>query len=182
MELRHTRLIYLGFGWNSLQEAHHFEPFSAKKRGLELAAVQPQSQSFGLFSLGLCKGPVLRKQTNNDFGSAKKYHRYFRLALLRSGHFLIGYPELLEAFGASCGEGGWTHWKCYNLSYLITVLPLNLVHSTIFKNFFRRECLFWKTLYNHPFYWFIYNFPPSTAWMANYRGRRVNVICTKMGK
>ncbi len=36
--------------------------FPLKKKGLELAEVQPPSQSFVLFPLGLCKGPVLRKQ------------------------------------------------------------------------------------------------------------------------
>ncbi len=107
-----------------------------------MAAIQLQSQSFGLFPLGVCKEPVLRKQTNNDFSSAKKYHRYFRLASRESGHFLVGYPQLPEAFGANCGEGGWTHRKCYNLSCLTRVLQLNLVHSTIFKNFFHRERLF----------------------------------------
>ncbi len=70
-----------------------------------MAAVQPRSQSFVLIPLRLCKGPVLRKQTDNDFGSAKKYHQYCQLACRRSGHFLVGYPELPEAFGASCGEG-----------------------------------------------------------------------------
>ncbi len=107
----------------------HFEKrvilnhFPLKKRGLELAAVQPRSQSFGLFPLLLCNGLVLRKETDNDFGSAKKYHRYFRLALRGSGHFLVNYPDLREAFGASCGEEGWTHRKCYNLSCLTGVLP-----------------------------------------------------------
>ncbi len=85
---------------------------------------------------------VLRKQTDNDFSSVKKYQRYFLLASSESGHFLVDYPELPEAFGASCGEGGQIHRKCYNLSCLTRVLSLNFVHSTIFKNFFRRERLF----------------------------------------
>ncbi len=123
--------------------------FSLKKKGLELAAVQPQSQSFELFPLGLCKASMLCKQTDNDFDSAKKYDLYFRLAWRRSGHFLIGYVELPEAFGASCG--GWTHRKCYNLSCLTRVLPSNFVHSTIFKNSFHcvyseRPCTFLNIL------------------------------------
>ncbi len=48
-----------------------------KKRGAEVGRRTPQSQSFGLFPLGLYKGPVLGKQTDNDFGSAKKYHQHF---------------------------------------------------------------------------------------------------------
>ncbi len=119
----------------------------SKGGGLELAAIQPRSQSFGLFLLGLCKGLVLYKQTDNDFGSVKKYHLYFRLASRGSRHFLVGYPELPEAFRASYGEGGWSHRKFYNLNCLTRVLPLNFVHSTTFKNFFRRKRLFWKTLY-----------------------------------
>ncbi len=147
MGLGHTWLIW---PWIWLKftsrSALFLTIFHFKKRGLELATVQPRFQYFGLFPLGLCKGPVLRKQTDNDFGSAKKYYRYFQLASRGFGHFLIGYPILPEAFGASCGEGGWTYRKCYNLSCLTRALLLNFVHSTIFKNFFCRECLFWKTL------------------------------------
>ncbi len=88
-------------------------------------------------------------QTDRQQFRLSKKNRYFWLASRGSGHFIVGYSELPEAFGASCGEGGWTHRKCYNLSCLTRVLPLNLVHSAIFKNFFCREHLFWKTLYNH---------------------------------
>ncbi len=115
--------------------------FPFKKRRAGAGHLTARSQSFGLFPLGLCRGPVLHKQTDNNFGCAKKYQRYFRLASRGSGHFLVGYPELPEAFGASCGEGGWTHRKCYNLSCLTRVRLLNFVHSMIFKNFFRRERL-----------------------------------------
>ncbi len=81
----------LGFGWNSLQEARHFELFSAKKKGgLELATVQPRSQSLGLFSLGYVKDWCYANRPTMNC-SAKKYYRYFRLASRGSGHFLVGY-------------------------------------------------------------------------------------------
>ncbi len=118
--------------------------FPLKKKGTGAGRSTAPISFLWTISTGLCKGPLLHKQTDNDFGSAKKYHRYFRFASRGSGHFLVSYPELPEAFRASCGEGGWTHRKCYNFSCLTSVLPLNFVHSTIFKNFFRRERLFWK--------------------------------------
>ncbi len=79
----------------------------------------------------------------------EKNLRYFQLTLRGSRHFLVGYPELPEASGASCGEGGWAHRKCYNLSCLTRVLPLNFVHSTIFKTFF----LLWAFILKDPVFW-----------------------------
>ncbi len=105
--------------------------FPLKKMGAGAGHHTARSQFFGPFPLGLCRGPVLRKQTDN-FGSAKKYHPYFRLVSRGSGHFLVGYLELPEAFGASCGDGRWTHRKCYNLSYLTRVLPFILRFLRIF--------------------------------------------------
>ncbi len=149
MGQRHMRLIWPWIWLKLTSRSVSFRTvFRSKKRGAGAGCRTAQSQSFGLFPLGICKEPVLCKQTDNDLGSVKKYHRYFRLASRGSGHFLVGYQELPEAFGASCGEGGWTHWKCYNLSCLTRVLPLNFVHSMIFKNFFRRKSLFWKILYH----------------------------------
>ncbi len=148
MGIRPTRLIWPWIWLKLTSRSTSFQTvFHSKKRGAGAGRRTAQISDLWTISLGLCKGPVLRKQTNNDFGSVKKYYRYFWLASRGSGHFLVGYPELPEVFGASCGEGGWTHRKCYNLSCLTRVLLLNFVHSTIFKNCFHRELLFWKTLY-----------------------------------
>ncbi len=46
--------------------------FPLKKMGSGAGRCAARSQSFGLFPLGLCKGPVLHKQTKKDFGSVKK--------------------------------------------------------------------------------------------------------------
>ncbi len=51
--------------------------FPLETRGAGTGHHTARSQSFGLFPLGLCKGPMLHKQTNDDLGSAKKYHQYF---------------------------------------------------------------------------------------------------------
>ncbi len=148
MGLRHTWLIWPWLWLKLTSRSASFRTiFHSKKRGAGAGRHTARSQSFGLFPLGLRKGPVLRKQTDNDFSSVEKYYQYFWLASRGSRHFLVGYPELPEAFRATCGNGGWTHQKCYNLGCLTRVLPLNFVHSTIFKNFFHRERLFWKTLY-----------------------------------
>ncbi len=97
-----------------LVETYFKKRFHSKKWGTGAGRCTAWSQSFVLFPLGLCKGPVLRKQPENGFGSAEKYHQYFQLTSRRSGHFIVGYPELPEAFGVNCGEGGWTHRKRYN--------------------------------------------------------------------
>ncbi len=142
----HTADLTLDFVETHFKKRVISNSLPLKKGELELAAIQPRSQFFRLFLLRLCKRPVLRIQTDNNFGCTKKYRRYFQLASRESGHFLVVYPELPEAFGTNCGEKGWTHRKRYNLSCLTRVFPLNLVQSTIFNNFFHGECCFWKTL------------------------------------
>ncbi len=67
--------------------------FPLKKKRAGAGHHTAQSQSFVLFLLGLCKGPVLCKQTDNDFGSAKKISPIFSTHFERIWAFSCWLPR-----------------------------------------------------------------------------------------
>ncbi len=119
--------------------------FPLKKRGLELAAIQPDLSPLDYFLWGYVRDQCYA-------------NRLSMISALRKNIIFLTRFEWIRAFsgwlpGTSGGVWrelwrGRVHRKCYILSCLTRVLSLNFVHSMIFKNFFRRERLFWKPLYN----------------------------------